>query len=88
MTKVNTYVCTCCNLTVCYKMLLCYVLLLQSGWTALHFACYYGEIEIVNLLLKNNVDISVTNKVNDKLCKSDFTYILILCEVHTYVCTP
>ena len=53
------------------------MLLLQYGWTALHFACRNVHKEIVNLLLKSNVDISVTNKVSDKLCKCDFTYIRV-----------
>ena len=45
------------------------MLLLQAGFTALHFACYNGHTGVVEILLMNNADISVTNKVSDKRYK-------------------
>ena len=41
------------------------MLLLQSGWTALHKACMYGHVEVVKLLMSNNADISATTDVSD-----------------------
>ena len=41
------------------------MLLLQDGWTALHWACFNGHIEVVKLLMSNNGDISATIKVSD-----------------------
>ena len=43
------------------------MLLLQSGWTALHWACYNGNTEIVKHLLNNGANISSNNKVSDKI---------------------
>ena len=36
------------------------MLLLQSGWTALHWACNNGHTEVVKHLINNNADISAT----------------------------
>ena len=41
------------------------MLLLQIGWTALHYACYNGHVEVVKLLMSNNADISATTNVSD-----------------------
>ena len=41
------------------------MLLLQSGWTALHNACSNGHVELVRHLINNNADISATNNVSD-----------------------
>ena len=46
------------------------MLLLQNGWTALHYACGNGHTETVKLLLNNNADISATNNVSDKILLS------------------
>ena len=41
------------------------MLLLQGGYTALHWACRNGHVEVVKLLMSNNADISATNTVSD-----------------------
>ena len=41
------------------------MLLLQFGYTALHWACRGGHVEVVKLLMSNNADISATNNVSD-----------------------
>ena len=41
------------------------MLLLQGGQTALHKACMYGHVDVVNHLIKNNADISATDIVSD-----------------------
>ena len=41
------------------------MLLLQSGWTALHIAGRYGYTEVVQHLINNNADISATDNVSD-----------------------
>ena len=41
------------------------MLLLQDSWTALHFACRNGHVEVVKLLMSNNADISATDEVSD-----------------------
>ena len=41
------------------------MLLLQSGWTALHWACSKGRTEVVKHLINNNADISATTNVSD-----------------------
>ena len=46
---------------IVYILLLC--LLLQDGWTALHFAAYNNRPEIIKILISNGVDITVVNKV-------------------------
>ena len=40
------------------------MLLLQDGWTALHYACYNGNTEVVQCLLPNDASLSATNQVN------------------------
>ena len=50
-----------------YMMIMCCVFL-QSGWTALHTAAMYGQVDIVNLLLTNNPDlISQTDNVSEQI---------------------
>ena len=52
-------------------MICCYyidMLLLQDGWTALHFACRNGRTEIVKYLLTNGASLSAANKVNHNNC--------------------
>ena len=39
------------------------MLLLQHGWTVLHYACYWGQTKVAKCLLTNGADLSVTNKV-------------------------
>ena len=49
-------------------MICCYyidMLLLQSGRTALHWACSGGHTEVVKHLINNNADISATSNVSD-----------------------
>ena len=49
-------------------MICCYyidMLLLQSGMTALHWACSNGHTEVVKYLINNNADISATDIVSD-----------------------
>ena len=49
-------------------MICCYyidMLLLQKGWTALHWACSNGHTEVVKHLINNNADISTTTNVSD-----------------------
>ena len=41
------------------------MLLLQYGWTALHWACLDAHVEVVKLLMSNNADISATTDVSD-----------------------
>ena len=41
------------------------MLLLQSGYTALHWACDRGHAEVVKLLMSNNADISAKANVSD-----------------------
>ena len=43
------------------------MLLLQDGWTALHRACMYGQVEVVKLLISNNADIAATTNVSECL---------------------
>ena len=43
------------------------MLLLQNGWTALHWACKDGQVEVVKLLISNNADIAATNNVSECL---------------------
>ena len=40
-----------------------FVLLLQDGWTSLHFAAYFDQPEIIKVLISNGADIIVVNKV-------------------------
>ena len=39
------------------------MLLLQNGWTALHYACNLGHTEIAKYLLTNGANLSATDKV-------------------------
>ena len=41
------------------------MLLLQDGWTALHYVCSNGHTEVVKHLINNNADISATDNVSD-----------------------
>ena len=40
------------------------MLLLQGGWTALHYACRDGHVEVVKLLISNNADVAATTNVS------------------------
>ena len=37
----------------------------KNGYNALHFACQYGHREIVELLIKNGIDMSETDNYLD-----------------------
>ena len=62
-----TTVYTCYSVTVCYDTMYIDMLLLQSGSTALHYACLNGNTEVAEILLMNNANISATNNVSDKI---------------------
>ena len=53
---------------VCADMLplhcLCVTLLLQSGNTALHLACFHGYLDIAKLLVKHGANLHTVNKVS------------------------
>ena len=40
-----------------------FVSLLQAGWTALHYAAYHNRPEIIRILISNDADITVVDKV-------------------------
>ena len=49
---------------MCYWYIeLKFVLLLQDGCTALHFAAYNNHPEIIKILITNGADITIVNKV-------------------------
>ena len=43
------------------------MLLLQTGWTALHSACINGHVEVVKLLISNNADVAATTYVSERV---------------------
>ena len=43
------------------------MLLLQGGYTALHWACSNGHVEVVKLLISNNADVAATDNVSECL---------------------
>ena len=43
------------------------MVLLQDGDTALHYACRYGQVEVVKLLISNNADVAATTNVSECL---------------------
>ena len=43
------------------------MLLLQGGYTALHWACSNGHVEVVKLLISNNADVEATANVSECL---------------------
>ena len=49
---------------MCIIHVLVIVLLLQYGWTALHFATFNSHPEIIKLLNSNGADITAVNKVS------------------------
>ena len=49
-------------------MLQSVVIVFQNGSTALHYACHYGHVEVVKLLINNDADISATDNVSDYVC--------------------
>ena len=38
--------------------------MMQDGWTALHYACRYEHTEVVKLLISYDVDISAVDNVS------------------------
>ena len=62
-----TALCIDCGCCVCADMLplhcLCVTLLLQSGDTALHLACFHGYLDIAKLLVKHGANLHTVNKV-------------------------
>ena len=40
-----------------------FVLLLQDGWTALHYAASNNRPDIIKILITNGADITAVNKV-------------------------
>ena len=57
------------------------MLLLQSGNTALHSACFNGKTEIVQYLLTNGANLSATNEVNHKQCFTNCLFKITKCDV-------
>ena len=57
------------------------MLLLQSGWTALHSACFNGRTEVVQYLLTNGANLSATNKVNHKQYFTNCLFKITKCDV-------
>ena len=53
-----------CVMKCCYYI---DMLLLQDGWTALHYACDEGHMQVSELLLNNHADISATTNVSGKI---------------------
>ena len=43
------------------------MLLLQGGYTALHWACSNGHVKVVKLLISNNADVAATTNVSECL---------------------
>ena len=67
----NRTECALCTLDGGYSvcMLICcgliaVVLLLQSGDTALHLACFHGYLDIAKLLVKHGANLHIVNKVS------------------------
>ena len=55
------------------------MLLLQNGWTVLHWACSRGYTEVMKHLINNNADISVTDNVSDyAVCLLYISFTLML----------
>ena len=58
-------------------LLICF-LFLKDGWTPLHFACMKEKIEVVECILKRNVDVNVTTtqktSSNGKVCFKNFNF--------------
>ena len=40
-----------------------FVLLLQDGWTVLHWASYNNHLDVIKLLITNGADITAVDKV-------------------------
>ena len=59
------------------------MLLLQDGWTALHYACRYGYIEVVKHLVNNKADISAATNVSDHAVAT-YVYHIINCLIFKY----
>ena len=52
------------------------IMLLQDGWTVLHYACRYEHTEVVKLLISNDADISAVDNVCMYICS--YIHILII----------
>ena len=57
------------------------MLLLQDGWTALHYACSNGYTEVVQYLLTNGDNLSATTKVNHKQYFTNCLFKITKCDV-------
>ena len=43
-----------------------FITLLQNGWTPLHFACYEGHTEVVEILIKHGAQLDIRDEVLKK----------------------
>ena len=41
------------------------MLFVQDGYTALHYACYGGDVRVVEMLLNHGIDVKAVDKVSD-----------------------
>ena len=57
------------------------MLLLQDGWTALHYACFNGKTKVVQYLLTNGANLSATDKVNHKQYFTNCLFKITKCDV-------
>ena len=48
---------------MCIVLYCLFVLLLQDGWTILHYAAYNNQPEIIKVLISNGANITFANKV-------------------------
>ena len=64
---VYMYICMYVCMYVCYAALQFVSLLLQSGDTALHLACFHGYLDIAKLLVKHGANLHIVNKVSQSL---------------------
>ena len=64
-----------CVVICCYYI---DVLLLQISWTALHYACTNGHLEVVKYLLNNNTDIFLNNNADISATDNVSDYVICL----------
>lgn len=61
----------------------CFLLWLQLGYTPLHVACHYGNVKMVNFLLKNQARVNAKTKVTvQNVC-----FLLYSCVQRRLKCT-